>query len=161
MEATAAPQIPANLVQFPGGPVLTVPQPSLQAARTSMDAASRGSVAHRADRAQGQSGTSKCPTFAYRKPKTIEANILQGGRATGLYPLHLLAPVPDTMDPRLSALDKLGDLHLTIKGVIEQEPEEPHIAPDVLLALCHHIAISPMWRCRASLPSPTRRDSRA
>jgi len=43
------------------------------------------------------------------------------------------------MDPRLSALDKLGDLHLTIKGVFEQEQEEPHIDPDVLLALCHHI----------------------
>jgi len=104
-----------------------------------MDAAYPDSVAASADRAQGQSGTSKCPTFAYRKPKTIEANILQGGRAPGLYPLHRLAPVPDTIDPRLSALDKLGDLHLTIKGVIEQEPEEPHIAPDVLLALCHHI----------------------
>ena len=89
MEAMAAPQIPANLVQFPGGPVPTVPQPTPQAARTSMDAASPDSVAASADRAQGQSGTSKCPTFAYRKPKTIEAN-----------PTCRLQPPDGKTDPR-------------------------------------------------------------
>ena len=88
-EATAAPQIPDNLVQFPGGPVPTVPQPTPQAARTSMDAASPDSVAASADRAQGQSGTSKCPTFAYRKPKTIEAN-----------PTCRLQPPDGKTDPR-------------------------------------------------------------
>ena len=60
---------------YPSPPVIAQPQQpcSSQAARTLMDSAP-GSVARRADRAQGQSGTSKCPTFAHRKPKTIEAN---------------------------------------------------------------------------------------
>ena len=67
-EATAVPQIPANLVQFPGGPVPTVPQPSLQAARTSMDAAS-GSVAHTANRAQGNQALASAPPSLIANPK--------------------------------------------------------------------------------------------
>ena len=79
---------------------------------------------------------------AFRTPDTIEATILDGGRATGLYQKFGLDWVPGTMDPRLSALDQFGGSNpprAIKRAMAKGPPGDPYLALDLLLAICYHI----------------------
>jgi len=80
------------------------------------------------------------PEVRHEYPHSI---LERGGRATGLYQKFGLDWVPGTMDPRLSALDQFGgsDPPTAIKKAMTKGPPgDLYLAPDLLLAICHHIA---------------------